>query len=114
MDLVSQVGACRWPVGSGREPVGCSRRDRNASHRGEHRPPLHLWSAGRDADPTAQRRALDAPSRIHLGIQLLSQRLFRTGSGRTVQLFVNITKVWTEGDQRNGMDMVGLSVTFKK
>jgi hypothetical protein len=36
------------------------------------------------------------------------------GSGRTVQLFVNITKVWTEGDQRNGMDMVGLSVTFKK
>lgn len=36
------------------------------------------------------------------------------GSGRTVQLFVNLTKVWTEGDQRNGMDMVGLSVTFKK
>ena len=30
------------------------------------------------------------------------------------QLFANVTKVWTEGDQRNGIDMVGLSLTFKK
>ena len=33
--------------------------------------------------------------------------------GQNAQLFVNVTKVWTEGDQRNGIDMVGLSLTFK-
>ncbi|MGE5834159.1 MAG: hypothetical protein ACM4AI_06745 [Acidobacteriota bacterium] len=36
------------------------------------------------------------------------------GSTQTMQLFANVTKVWTEGDERNGIDMVGLSVTWKK
>jgi hypothetical protein len=34
--------------------------------------------------------------------------------GQSAQLFANVTKVWTEGDQRNGIDMVGLSLTFRK
>jgi hypothetical protein len=36
------------------------------------------------------------------------------GWEQEAQLFANVTKVWTEGDQRNGIDMVGLSLTFKK
>jgi hypothetical protein len=36
------------------------------------------------------------------------------GWEQDAQLFANVTKVWTEGDQRNGIDMVGLSLTFKK
>jgi hypothetical protein len=36
------------------------------------------------------------------------------GSTQTMQLFANVTKVWTQGDERNGIDMVGLSVTWKK
>lgn len=36
------------------------------------------------------------------------------GWEQNAQLFANVTKVWTEGDQRNGIDMVGLSLTFKK
>lgn len=36
------------------------------------------------------------------------------GSTQIMQLFANVTKVWTQGDERNGIDMVGLSVTLKK
>jgi len=36
------------------------------------------------------------------------------GSRHTAQLFVNLTKVWTQGDVRMGMDMGGLSVSWKK
>jgi hypothetical protein len=40
---------------------------------------------------------------------------FRTpGSGRNAQLYLNLTKAWTTGDYRNGIDMAGLSVTWKK
>jgi hypothetical protein len=36
------------------------------------------------------------------------------GSRHTAQLFINLTKVWTQGDVRMGMDMGGLSVSWKK
>ena len=36
------------------------------------------------------------------------------GTTRTAQLFGNLTKCWTQGDQRTGMSMAGLSITWKK
>jgi hypothetical protein len=36
------------------------------------------------------------------------------GTSRAALLFANLTKCWTHGDQRNGMSMAGLSVTWKK
>ena len=36
------------------------------------------------------------------------------GTSRTAQLFGNLTKCWTQGDQRTGMSMAGLSLTWKK
>lgn len=40
---------------------------------------------------------------------------FRTpGSGRDAQLYLNIAKCWTTGGYQGGIDMAGLSVTWKK
>jgi hypothetical protein len=36
------------------------------------------------------------------------------GTTHHARLFFNLTKVWTQGDYRTGMDMAGLSVTWKK
>jgi hypothetical protein len=36
------------------------------------------------------------------------------GTARQAQLYINLTKAWTNGDYRNGASMVGLSVTWKK
>ena len=36
------------------------------------------------------------------------------GINRRAQLYLNVAKVWTGGDYRNGADMVGLSATWDK
>lgn len=36
------------------------------------------------------------------------------GTTQNARLFFNLAKCWTMGDQRTGMDMAGLSVTWKK
>jgi len=35
-------------------------------------------------------------------------------SRRTVQLYLNLTKCWTVGSYQNGLDMAGLSISWKK
>jgi hypothetical protein len=35
-------------------------------------------------------------------------------TSRNAQLFLNLARCWTMGDERTGLDMVGLSVTWKK
>jgi len=47
-----------------------------------------------------------------LGFYLVDFRV--PGTTHTAQLFVNVTKVWTQGDVRTGMNMAGLSVAWKK
>ena len=36
------------------------------------------------------------------------------GTERRAELFVNFTKVWSTGDQRSGVDMAGLSFSWRK
>jgi len=45
-------------------------------------------------------------------IYLLDFRL--PGSRQAGQLFVNLGKAWTSGDQRTGINMIGLSATWRK
>ena len=45
-------------------------------------------------------------------IYLIDFRL--PGSGQTGRLFLNLGKAWTSGDHRSGINMIGLSATWKK
>jgi len=36
------------------------------------------------------------------------------GEHRKAQMYLNLTKVWETGNQNNGMDMAGISMTWKK
>jgi hypothetical protein len=48
------------------------------------------------------------------GISLHVTDFRMPGTAQNARLFFNVAKCWTMGDQRTGMDMAGLSVTWKK
>jgi hypothetical protein len=48
------------------------------------------------------------------GISLHITDFRMPGTEQNARLFFNVAKCWTMGDQRTGMDMAGLSVTWKK
>jgi hypothetical protein len=63
-------------------------------------------------EPTGEGRRI-TPAWTY-GVSILVTEFRMPGTDRTTQLFVNIAKTWTVGDHRNGMDMGGLSFTWKK
>ena len=61
----------------------------------------------------AERGVLVRPG-LTWGLSIYLTDVKLPGTSRRVQLFVNLTKVWVQGDHRNGTSMVGASVTWKK
>ena len=71
-------------------------------------PPGVMVLATREGDSWRMRPAFTWGVSVHLSD-------FRwPGSNEEARLFLNVGKVWTTGDYRTGMDMAGLSVTWKR
>jgi hypothetical protein len=71
-------------------------------------PPGAMLVAQKSGGGWAVRPAMTWGMSFHL-------RDFRVpGTARDAQLFVNFARAWISGSRQNGMDMIGLSVTWKK
>jgi len=71
-------------------------------------PPGVMLLASREGDTWRMRPAFT------WGVSVYLTDFRWPGSREEARLFLNVGKVWTTGDYRTGMDMAGLSVTWKR